>query len=143
MVQVVTWLAAEGLTTVGLLAAVDHNALVNLGLSNTDADRVILSAWLHARGFEMYGARLVQRGIVSKLRCPRAHRHPAPLGRAAATAHVAFHRLYTARQAPCPLGRHAKGVRHQADRPPATAAKASARRRGAAGGGGGGAGGGG
>ena len=69
MVQVVTWLAAEGLTTVGLLAAVDHNAFVNLGLCHTDADRVILAAWLHARDFEMYGARLIQRGIVNKLMC--------------------------------------------------------------------------
>ena len=97
MDQAVEWLAAEGLTTVGLLAAADLNTLVSIGLSAGDAHRVILSAWLHTRGLEQYGPGFVQNGVVSKLLCaaplatPLTTRSPLALPRAPRPAHRRTH----------------------------------------------------
>eukprot|EP00966_Prymnesium_polylepis_P305070 7048964-Prymnesium_polylepis.1 len=141
MDQVVEWLAAEGLTTVGLLAAADLNTLVSIGLTAGDAQRVILSAWLHTRGLEQYGPGFVQNGVVSKLLCG-AHRSRPRLSkeaRAPALLRTKARRAGEARpvrpngitparaaQAAAALRPAAGRIWHARDRPPTAAAALSA-----------------
>ena len=58
-------LAHDGLVTAELIAGLDEAALLRIGLSESDSQRVVLAGWLIARDLGQYGRPLVRAGIVT------------------------------------------------------------------------------